>query len=257
MPLPRWGSVRPDPRPFAACDHAFVVTPIAANADHDAIAGFIALLEREQAELVTELGCALTFTSSARDSPAGAQCLIGPASANPALRRVRSVLGVPNPGEAHVWIDREAGIVVIDGPDIEAIGDAFQFLRTAIHSGAWLTTGVLPHDAGEVASTIAEEVQVTYPAFALRSIDWSATIARHLSRIVRSDASLSSLQRLFVELEDAHTWARDRSLNGRGHTRLVEPYLGSPALQASGDRISHHVWKDRDRANLPGPTGKR
>lgn len=220
MPVRRWGIGRPDQRPFARFDHAFVITPIAANADRDAIASFVALLERERAELVTELGCALKFTTPPSDLPKAAQCLIGPASSNPVLRKVRSDLDIPAPGVAHVWIDREFGIVVIDGPDIEAIGDAFQFLRTAIHSGARLTTRVLPHDAAEIVSTVSREVQVTYPAFALRSVDWFAATARHRDPIVTSGASLSSLQHLFVELEDAHSWARDRNINGRWPYRV-------------------------------------
>jgi len=169
---------------------------------------------------VTELGCALTFTTSPGDVPATAQCLIGPASANPALQYLRRARDIPDPIEAHVWIDREAGIVVIDGPDIEAIGDAFQFLRTAIRSGEQLTTGVLPRDAVEIVVTVTREVQVTYPAFALRSIDWSATVARHHEQIVASGASFPSLQHLFAELEDAHSWAHDRSINGRWPYRI-------------------------------------
>lgn len=235
MPLPRWGIRRPDQRPFARFEHAFVITPTAASANRDAIAGFVALLEREQAELVTELGCALTFTSPVGDLPSAARCLIGPESANPALQKLRRHMDVPDPGEPHVWIDRTLGIVVIDGPNIEGVSEAFQFLRTAIHSGERLTTGGVPRDAAEVATTIAREVQVTYPAFALRSIDWSATMARHLRGIVRSDASLSSLQHLFVELEDAHTWVRNRAMNGRWPYRVW-------ADQSSARLVSVPAW---------------
>ncbi len=98
----RWGVNRPDQRPFTGRDCAFVITPIADGPDAAAIATFITLLEREQAELSTELGCPVTFTSPSTDTPRPALCLIGPAPRNPMLGEVQRTIGAPDPGEAHV-----------------------------------------------------------------------------------------------------------------------------------------------------------
>ena len=225
----RWGIARPDPRPFAKTDRAFVLTPVAEGPDREAVKNFITLIEREQAELATELGCSLTFGAPPADGALLAQCLIGPASMNPDLREVRRSLRVPDPGEAHVWIDRDRRTVVIDGPGIEAIGAAFQFLRTAIRSGTSLTTSASPVNPAQVVGSIRAEVATTYPAFALRSIDWGEILARHHDPIMASGASLPALQRLFAELGDAHTWVRGAHINGRW------PY---------------RVWADRASATL-------
>lgn len=218
--LPRWGIERPDQRPFAKLDRAFVLTPFAEGPDREAVTNFVTLIEREHAELATELGCPLTFGAPSADEASAAHCLIGPASINPYLREVRQSLGVPDPGEAHVWIDRERRIVIIDGPHIRNLSAAFQFLRTAIRSGASLTTATLPEDPSHLFSTIATEVQATYPAFPLRSLDWSDILGRHREAILASNASLPVLQRLFAELGDAHTWVRDGHVNGRWPYRL-------------------------------------
>lgn len=227
--LPRWGISRHDPRPFAKTDRAFVLTPVADGPDREPVRNFITLIEREQAELATELGCPLVFGPPPADEASSAQCLIGPASMNPGLREVRRSLCVPDPGEAHVWIDRSHRTVVIDGPDIEAIGAAFQLLRTAIRSDASLTTSAILVSPAQVVDSIRTEVATTYPAFALRSIDWGETLARHHDPIMASEASLPALQRLFAELEDAHTWVRRAHINGRW------PY---------------RVWVDRTSATL-------
>lgn len=270
----RWGPGAPDPRPFAGLDGALVVTSdperMGAAPERDAVAAFVTLLRREGAELATELGCPVEFAaptgadSGTTDCPArySARCLVGPASMNPALRAVREAKVIPDPGQAHVWIDRDRRIVVIDGPDLDAIGDAFQFLRTAIRSGQKLVVDTPQADTAALIETIATEVRTTWPSFPLRSLDWDAILARHREPIASSGASLPSLQRLFAELGDAHTWVRDRRMTGRWPyrlwvdraARLTEVPAWTPAWDAGvrpGDRlldVDANDWRRRTSA---------
>lgn len=273
--LRRWGIDRPDPRPFANADRAFVLTPIAEGPHRETVTNFVTLIEREQAELATELGCLLTFGAPPADQASPAQCLIGPTSMNPYLQGIRRSQRVPDPGEAHVWIDRDRRTVVIDGPDSEAVGAAFQLLRTAIQSGASLTTSTVPTNPAQVIDSIRTEVATTYPAFALRSLNWGEILARHHGPIMESDASLPALQRLFAELADAHTWVREVRLNGRWPYRAwvdrVSVLLtdvpswsaGYDAGARPGDRlmdVDPHDWWSRTSATprtRPTVTGYR
>lgn len=217
---PRWESGPVDPRPFAGLECGFVVLPTPTGPDRESIAAFVVLLQREMAELETELGCPLSSASPPIGGTFPALCLIGPAPLNSCLQDARRTLGILDPEQAHVWIDRDRRMVVIDGPDIEAINTAFQLLRTAVRSGETLSTVTVPSTTAQVVSTIATEVKTTYPAFTMRSLDWDSILGRHRDRIMTSGASLPALQRLFSELEDAHTWVRSARINGRWPYRL-------------------------------------
>ena len=200
-----------------------VVLPSAPNDPFDPISGFVDLLMAERTELDAELGAPVRFCSYSEAGAADGRCLIGPASLNPAFVDA----GLEPVTEPTVTVDRERGIVAIDGPTIGDVGTAFQLLRTAFRAGRRVTTPSVPVSAEEVFNTLDEEVFETYSSFELRDLDWTAISTRHRRQVLADDASLPSLQRWFAELQDAHTWVKDSRVNARLPYQVwVEPDRG-------------------------------
>ena len=139
------------------------------------------------------------------------KCLIGPADRNMVLAAALSEPCV----EPTVLVDRDQGIVAIDGPDLAGVGEAFQLLRTAVRSEARLTTTNLPVDATSTYELLATEVWHTFPSFELRGLDWARLVDAHRDGVLSEGTSLESLQRWFAELQDAHTWVKDSRVNAR------------------------------------------
>lgn len=211
----RWGFHAEDPRPFVLWDHACVILPTPDEPDIQNVGGFCMLLRREHVEMEVELGCPVEFATEEQPGSLAPLVLIGPASLNPALRRYlqrvdRAAAMVP-----HVLIDRPHAVVVLDGATIWDVGMAFQHLRTAIRTGQADSHPAAPASTKETLDLIAREVGATYPAFAVRGIDWSRTFRAHAGEIERTHADLPSLQRLLADLQDAHTWARTSTVNAR------------------------------------------
>lgn len=220
--MKRWGVRQPDPRPFAGARRGYVVLPEGLDA---AIANFRTLLLREVAELDVTLGGPITFVPAC-DLQDGhyPRCLIGPSMCNAALRQWLDEK-LPPDKNAHaagpyVRIDCDSlgrVTVIVDGEDLEKTGEALNLLWIAVRTGAPLTqpTACSMSSASDVLTTIAEEVGATWPSFSLRGVDWADVIARHRDAVIESNANLISLQHLFAELGDAHTWARDPRTNAR------------------------------------------
>ena len=216
-----------DLRPFAGMPGCVVTLPNRTGDPFDEVDSFCQLIESERAELEADLGAPVSFGAQPEPTGTYGRCLVGPASVNQDLQAVLNVNGRAAADEPMVWIDLRQRIVVIDAPGIGGVGDAFQLLRTAIRTGADLTHSRLPGSTDELLDLLHTEVAHTYPAFDLRDLDWESIVARNRSAILEHDGSLPSLQRLFADLQDAHTWVRDRATNAR------LPYRG---------------WIDPDRA---------
>lgn len=224
------------------------------------------LLRRERAELEVELGCHVEFSDDAlagQVDPARARVLIGPARRNPALLHFLQRSGRQAAETPRVVIDWPGAVVALDGPTIGDVGTAFQLLRSAIRTGQTDTSVTEPDSVRDTLGLIDREVAATYPAFALRGIDWAGVCATHASDLHDDDADLPSLQRLFSDLDDAHTWARELATNARLPYRvwatpdaahLVHVPAWSPGWRAGarpGDAlISNRIgqWWDRTSA---------
>ncbi|MGI8485149.1 MAG: S41 family peptidase [Thermomicrobiales bacterium] len=218
--MKRWGVCQPDPRPFARAQLGCVVLPDGVDATS---VNFRTLLRREQAEVEVTLGGPIMFVAS-RDigDEHFPRCLIGPASQNASLRttlEARIAQGAePSPAGPSVAIDRDDRgrvTVLVGGAALGQTGEALNLLWTADRTGASLTQPSACFSASDALTIIAEEVGATWPSFSLREVDWEDVIARHRDAVIRSDADLISLQHLFAELDDAHTWARDSRINAR------------------------------------------
>ena len=173
------------------------------------------LLRRERAELEVELGCPVAFVDEASAGRTAALVLVGPARLNPALRDFLLHSGRRAAETPHVVIDRAGAVVVLDGSGIPEVITALQLLRTAIRKGQTELHHREPSSAGDALEMIDQEVQATYPAFTLRGIDWTKVFQAHQPDLDRNNADLPSLQRLFADLHDAHTWARAGHINAR------------------------------------------
>ncbi len=209
-----------DARPFAGEAWCATVLPAMPDDPFDPMASFATLLVGEQAELEAELGCPVRWATGADARVAPVRCLIGPAALNPAFADA----GLTPSAEPVVTVDRDRRLVAIDGPDVGAVGAAFQLLRSAFRSGANRSTPFVPPSAEGTFDTLAEEALETYPAFALRGLDWDAIVGRHRMDVLATDASLVSMQRWFADLQDAHTWVKDGRINARlPYQAWVEP----------------------------------
>lgn len=259
----RWGLHTADPRPFAGQPKAFVILPLPDGPDDQNVTGFCTLLHHERAELEVELGCPIEFVDREESDPSGPRVLIGPARTNPALSRYLQRSSRSPATAPHVLIDRHDRVVALDGPDIWNVITAFQLLRTAIRTGQTDSYATEPASTRETLDLIEREVGATYPAFALRGIDWSAAVRVHQPDLATGGADLPSIQRLLSDLQDAHTWARSAATNARlpyrvwasPHTaHLVHVPKWSPGWRAgarAGDElISNRIrqWWERTSA---------
>jgi carboxyl-terminal processing protease len=248
-----------DPRPFAGKQLCQVVLPNGEDDPFSEVESLRRLVIAESAELTAELGCPVEFATAAHLPGADCTFLIGPGNLNPSI----SNTGFEPAVEPTVRVDRHRSIVVVDGPTVSDTSDAFQLLRTAIRSGQPVTTADRPESTSEVLDVLSSEIWNTYPAFALRDLDWPEIFSRHQDPIREADASLPSLQRLFAELQDAHTWVKDKSFSGRLPYRAwIEPdgawFTHIPTWSAAwaagvraGDRVldcDRLDWWDRTSA---------
>ncbi|MBA3377715.1 MAG: hypothetical protein H0T93_02410 [Chloroflexia bacterium] len=229
----------------------------------DPVDSFCRLLIAESAELEAELGCPVIFAGDEPVSSPAARCSVGPTPINHALRAWLNVMQLPAATEPLVRIDRARRVVVIDGPTVAEVGDAFQLLRTAIRRGDAECRRHVADSTQRMLDTISDEVADTYPSFALRGLEWEDIFNRHRQHILDAGASLPSLQRLFADPHDAHTWVRERTTNARLPYRAwVEPgaawFTHVPTWSAAwaagvraGDAIldvNHQSWWDRTAA---------
>ena len=211
----RWGLGVADPRPFHSRHVAEAILPAPDHPDAQQVRAFTALLRRERAELEVELGCPVEFVDEASAGRTTARVLVGPAALNPALRRFLRHSGRRSAETPHVVIDRPGAVVVLDGPGIQEVITSFQLLRTAIRNGQTEVHHREPASARDALDLIDQEVRATYPAFPLRGIDWAKVLRVHQPDLDLNGADLPSLQRLFADLHDAHSWARAGHINAR------------------------------------------
>ncbi|TDD67111.1 hypothetical protein E1262_20255 [Jiangella aurantiaca] len=248
-----------DPRPFVGAAVAWMVLPDGG----DAAARHLAeLVTRERAEFAAELGAPVEVRRS------------GAAGAGPTM--FLDVPGAPHP-ELAAW-RRRTGSVAMAGPAVELAGDvvvvtagddagvALSLLRTAVRTGA---AGVLTprpaRTAAEAADRLAAEVAWTYPAFALRGLDWPALVARHREAAVHG--GLDALQRWIAELRDPHTSVRAAgprrvlpytARGGGGSVRLAHVPRWSAGWAAGarpGDLLVAVGGEPVDAARLRATTG--
>lgn len=168
------------------------------------LADLAALLWRERAELALELGAPVRFVAA--DPGAGPRWLIGPAAGNPDLGRYRRGRD-DRPG---LWLDRDRQLLVADALDLGGIGEALSLLRTLALDGADEAVAADCRDLEEAIARVATEVGRTYPAFALRRLDWAAIRARGEGRVRAAGDPLAAMQAWLTELHDAHTWVKPR-----------------------------------------------
>ncbi len=282
--MKRWGIGQPDPRPFARASRGYLVLPERADA---ALAHFWTLLIRELPELETTLGAPVEVIAAHElNDTHYPRCLVGPASRNFALQSLLDANsglcdGVRS-GDPFVWIDRDHGgrvTVIVAGESLEETGEALNLLwtavRTAVRTGAELTTPTVCTTASEILAMVTAEVEATWPSFSLRGIDWPMLLDLHRQEILGNDADLISLQRLMAELGDAHTWVKDRRINARAPYRTwsdgTQVFLShvprwSTAWKAgvrAGDELIDHdgaAWWSRTAATCrtkPVVTGYR
>lgn len=194
-------------RPFAGAREVAIVLPHAESAPGDdarALAQFGTLLREEAAELALELGAPPRFVEA--DPGAGPRFLIGPAAASPTLGRYRRA----GDGRAGLWLDRERQVLIADAPDLGGVAAAFSLLRTLALDGLDEAVDADCPDLEAALARLVIEVGRTYPAFALRRLDWAAICARHTDRVRAADEPLAALQTWLAELHDAHTWVKAR-----------------------------------------------
>lgn len=205
-----------DPRPFTGRQRAGLILPQlpADHPDHHDLIAFRELILHELPELEAEVGCPVVPADIASLTPDEPAILVGPASWNMALIRWRSTRSRPVPEGPYVAIDRQHERVVIDGPHLAEIGNAFQILRTAIAEGADVATPSPCVTAAEVIDRLDAEVRRTFPLLTERAPTWAAAVERARANMDSPD-DLATLQRLMAALDDAHSWAKDPRINGR------------------------------------------
>lgn len=172
--------------------------------DAGALAGFRRLLEQERAELEVELGASVRFTD--RDPGNGPRLIIGPVTANPALAAYD---GMPLSGPG-IRVDRGRQAILIDAPDLGGISEAMSLLRTVVLDGLEAATVSDCATLGEAIERVAIEVGRTYPAFALRGLNWDAICRRHVDSVRASADPLAAMQVWLAELQDCHSWVKER-----------------------------------------------
>jgi carboxyl-terminal processing protease len=129
------------------------------------------------------------------------------------------------------------------------VWETFSLLRSlARHAG-----GVLPvADCATTEAAIARiqaEVGDSYPAFALRNLDWDAICAAQVPRVAAAADPVVAMQEWLAALQDAHTWVRPAAMPGDlpydiwvtpEGMRLARVPPGSAAWEAGarpGDRL--------------------
>lgn len=157
--------------------------------ERTALAGIVALLEAEPIELEAELGAPVVLTT--HDPGTGARFLLN--------------------GEvdgALLWLDREERVLRGQGAGAASLLSTLNALRTLSFTERDVLVEEVCRDLTEVVDRITYEIAHTYPAFAMRGLDWEAISARHAPRVLRAGDPLPFLQEWLAELEDMHTFIR-------------------------------------------------
>jgi carboxyl-terminal processing protease len=175
----------PGRQPFAGEPHAVVVLP----AVDPTLGGEVELLELERAEFEAELGTSVELVPV--DPGTGPRWLL---EVDPEHQSPPST-----------WV--EPPLIISRAADVGGLFEAMSLLRTAVRRGEPVEATDCS-ELGEAIERVVEEVGDTYPAFALRGLDWDEICARHVDRVRTAEDPLAALQTWLAELEDGHTWAR-------------------------------------------------
>jgi carboxyl-terminal processing protease len=172
-------------QPFAGEPQAVVVLP----ESDPTLGGERELLELERAEFEAELGTSVELASV--DPGDGARWLL--------------VVDEEHEGLPRTEVDRDTRLIVSRAADVGGLFEAMNLLRTVVRRKANLevTDCATVDDAIE---RVVDEVADTYPAFALRGLDWEEICDRHVERVRRAGDPLPALQTWLAELQDGHTW---------------------------------------------------
>lgn len=192
--------------PFAGLRTVPVVVPTRLDGLSDDEAQILARLPdqlaAESSGIARELGAVPEVVSRAPTQ--GPVWYLGPHATNPAM----AAAGCPPARVPTHTLDRATGRLVTDAPDVAGILQAFSALRTlARHPGGPLEVTDC-HTVHDAVRRVVTEVHDTYPAFALRQLDWAAITRRHAWRVIGATNPVVAVQRWLTELGDFHTWLR-------------------------------------------------
>jgi carboxyl-terminal processing protease len=175
----------PRRRPFEGEPRAVVVLPAA----DPTLGGNVDLMELERAAFEAELGAPVEL--AVNDPGAGA--------------RVTLELAAEYEGPATVAYRAEDRLVAARAADVEGLFESLNLLRSVLRAGGAMESRDCV-DLDEAIGRISDEVGDTYPAFALRGLDWRSICEAHADRVRQAEDPLAALQRWLAELEDGHTW---------------------------------------------------
>lgn len=233
--------------PFQGAAAVAVVIPTEfaglSEADAHSLRNIPAIFAESRAALERELGAPLALGET--DPGQGPRWLIGPARCNPALARLRP----PVTGDPELFLDRAGQLLISDAPTPDGVWETFSLLRSlARHAG-----GVLPvadcASIDDAIHRIQAEVGDSYPAFALRNLDWDRICGAHMRRVRAAADPVRAMQAWLAALQDAHTWVRRAVMPGDlpyaiwvtpEAMRLAHVPPGSAAWEAGarpGDRL--------------------
>src|SRR5436190_7249404 len=179
--------------PFAGEACVTIVLP----AEDPTLGGELPLLELERAGFEAELGAPVRFTT--------ADPVVGP--------RWNLVLDPQREAPPATAWDPAERVITSCGSDVGGLFEALNLWRTVRRRGGGSVEARDCTDRGETIERVVREVADTYPAFALRGLDWPAICARHDDDVRQADDTLAALQRWIAELGDAHTWVWPRHGN--------------------------------------------
>lgn len=148
------------------------------------------LFEAQRAAIERELGAPFALVGQAGVGPLWSIRLAEDA-AGPTLR-----------------LDRQRRTLVCEGRTLDEVEETFSYLRGLGRrpDGDWVIRESA--DLAEAMNRIETEVGTSYPAFALRGLDWADICARHRRLVAEAADPPAALQAWLAELEDAHTWVR-------------------------------------------------
>jgi carboxyl-terminal processing protease len=165
-----------------------VVLPV----EDPTLGGEAALLEHEKAEFEAELGTRVEIVAS--DPGEGV-----------ARWLLRLDGGTDSP--ATITFDPDARVIVSRASDLGGLFESVNLWRTLMRTGCASLAAADCADVEEAIARVEAEVADTYPAFALRGLDWAEVCARHTDLVRTAGDPLAALQRWLAELQDGHTWA--------------------------------------------------
>ncbi len=177
-------------------------------AQEPTLGGQLALLELERAGFEAELGAPVAFVGS--DPGHGARWLL--------------VLDPDHEAPPVTAWEPGATTIVSRAGDVDGLFEGLNLWRTARRTRR-AAEATDCDSLAEAGDRIVAEVADTYPAFALRGLDWEEICARHRDLLVRAEDPLRAAQTWVAELQDSHTWVWP------GHANL--PYaleVGSRAV---------------------------